>query len=447
MAGLNASLEIAKNALLNTQVQIQVTSHNIANAQNPNYTRQKTHTVTQGATRERAGWIGAGARLARIVQQRDQFIEANLLQTLSGSSYHETLGRVLEAAETYLYDDGDGGLTAALEDFWDAWNALSQNPGGAEEEALVAETGRNLARMINESASNLNEIQDGIHEDMQDQVQEVNALLERIRELNAQIAKSETPEAMANDLRDQRYEALKELSKYVRFRTEEISGGVLNVFLEDGTPLVLSKESASEFSVDPGGTLTITIRNGGMTPKTFDLSSTEEDIERLGGSIGGLLRSAQKVASWQNNLDDLAVQLTEKSNEASGVTLFSYDTADSTRAAESLRYEDPDLSAANALAMLDLQSESIDGLDGLTFGEFLSQLSEDIGLTVQSAQDQSAFHQTLAGELESQRQSISGVSIDEEMVELLKHQQLYQAAAKVVQYSAQMIQTAIDMVR
>jgi len=139
MAGLNAALEIGKNALLNAQVQIQTTSHNVANAENPNYSRQKAPTVTQGAILGRAGWIGAGARLDRIVQQRDTFLEGRSLDASSQSAYYGTLERILTAAETSLSDDGDTGLYAALNDFWTAWNALAQNPEGAAEKAVVVE--------------------------------------------------------------------------------------------------------------------------------------------------------------------------------------------------------------------------------------------------------------------------------------------------------------------
>lgn len=451
MAGLNAALEIGKNALLNAQVQIQTTSHNVANAENPNYSRQKAPTVTQGAILGRAGWIGAGARLDRIVQQRDTFLEGRYLDASSQSAYYGTLERILTAAETSLSDDGDTGLYAALKDFWNAWNALAQNPEGAAERAVVLECGRNLCSGLNQTAAELTQHREGIVAELRDNVSAINGLLQKIRDLNQQIQRSETPTFMANDLRDQRFQALQELSQYVRFTTQEGTGGTLNVFLEDGTPLVLFTDYAAELKIrGDGDALDIRISDSDKIVAQFDAAAEEKVQDGLHGSTGALLTALGTVQTWRDALDTFASAL---------VTSFqglyedlqipgAFFDPDFTTAAEIRLSDDPLSSPTNALARgaLSLESAPMESLGNLTPGQYLTQLSQDVGLSVQSASTQSLLKDSLAQQLDAQRQSVSGVSLDEEMVELIKHQQLYQAAAKLVQQTAEMIQTAINMV-
>jgi len=452
MTGLNAALEIGKNALLNAQVQIQTTSHNVANAENPNYARQKALTVTQGAILGRAGWIGMGARLDRIVQQRDAFLEDRYLKASSEAAYYDTVKRVLTAVETYLSDDGDTGLNAALNDFWNAWNALAQNPEGSSEQAMVLECGAALCRSLNETAEQLRQSRDGIVTELNDNLSAINSLLSKIRDLNGQIQRSETPTFMANDLRDQRFQALEELSKYLRFRTEEGTGGTLNVFLDDGTPLVLFTEYAAELKMTGDAeSFRIHIQETGTLVAQFDAEGNVVK-DGLKGSTGALVTAMGTTDTWHDALDQIAAALVTGFKDVYDDVLetpesYFFDT-DKTIAAEIRLTDNPLPSTSNALARaaLALETEPLDALNGLSLTQHLTQLSQNVGLAVESASAQSLLQESMAQQLNAQRQEVSGVSLDEEMVELIKHQQLYQAAAKVIRQTAEMIQTAIDMV-
>ncbi|MGQ9795396.1 flagellar hook-associated protein FlgK [Desulfosoma sp.] len=452
MAGLNAALEIGKNALFNAQVQIQTTSHNVANAENPGYARQKAPTVTQGAIPGRAGWIGMGARLNRIVQQRDLFLEGRYLSASSQSAYYETLERTARAVETYFSDDGEIGLNGALNDFWNAWNALAQNPEGAAEKALVLECGENLCSSLHQKASQLQQSQAGIVTELQNTLSAVNGLLQKIRDLNQQIQRSETPAFMANDLRDQRFQALQELSTYLHFNTEEASGGMLNLFLEDGTPLVLFQDYAAELTwTGTTASFVIEIRDTSKVVAQFD-GPTNMVKDSLQGSSGALVAAMGHVDSWDDALDQFASALVTGFQEIyddifNPPASYFFDP-DFTTAATIRLSTNPLPSPSNALARaaLSLQTQGLSELDGLSLSQHLAQISQDVGLTVTTASSLHLVHDAMAQQLDAQRQSVSGISLDEEMVELIKQQQLYQAAAKIVQQTAQMMQTAIQMV-
>lgn len=452
MTGLNAALEIGKNALLNAQVQIQTTSHNVANAENPNYSRQKAPIVTQGAILGRAGWIGMGARLERIIQQRDAFLEGRYLKASSESAYYGTLERTLTAVETYLSDDGDEGLHGALNDFWNAWNALAQNPEGASEQALVVECGAGLCNSLNQKAEQLRNSREGLVTELRDNLSVINSLLQKVLSLNQQIQRSETPTFMANDLRDQRFQALEELSQYLRFSTEEGTGGTLNVFLEDGTPLVLFTEYAAQLKMTGDAqSFRIEVQDSGTVVAQFDASLNAVQ-DGLKGSTGALVTAMGTVDTWQDALDAFASALvTEFKDIYDGILgtpgSYFFDTS-STTAADIHVTDNPLGSPSNALAqaVLSLETQGLASLNGLSLTQHLTQLSQNVGLSIESASTQSLLQNGMAQQLNEQRQTVSGVSLDEEMVELIKHQQLYQAAAKLIQQTAEMIQTAINMV-
>jgi len=108
--------------------------------------------------------------------------------------------------------------------------------------------------------------------------------------------------------------------------------------------------------------------------------------------------------------------------------------------------------STQAVAIADLQSHRFAGeagesdLGNATFLEYLSRTQEQVGLDQQDALSEADFQAALLEHLQAQQQSVSGVSIDEEMVDLIKFQQIYQAAAKVITHAAEMLDTAIQMV-
>ncbi len=93
-----------------------------------------------------------------------------------------------------------------------------------------------------------------------------------------------------------------------------------------------------------------------------------------------------------------------------------------------------------------LQNTTIAGLGGGTFAEYLSRLQNDLGSVAQAAGDRASFYHSLRSTMQEKQQGISGVSIDEELVELIKFQRIFQAASKVIQTSSQLLDTVVNMV-
>ena len=255
---LNLTLEISRNTLLNTQILMGTASHNIANADNTSYARQKAVQVTNPALEIRSGFLGMGANVDRIVQQRDEYVEKALIGATSKKADYETRLSLMETAGAYLLDTGEEGLSSVLGDFWDSWDALNNDPSSTQE-TLVTKATEDLVSTIQDAAGSLSGMAADVEDSARDEVDTVNSLLSRIADYNKEITKQEGGGASANDLRDLRYEALTQLAESLPISYTEEDNGALTITVEDySTDITL-------VSGNQAGTLTYDTTNHRVT--------------------------------------------------------------------------------------------------------------------------------------------------------------------------------------
>lgn len=444
MAGLNGTLEITKKTLLNTQVFIQTTSHNIANADNKAYARQKVVQVTSYPQLTRAGWLGMGASVERILQQRDHYLEQRVLESRSKRSLNDAQAAQLRMASATVSDDGESGISGVLGKFWTAWDALNQNPGGISEGTLVRERARNLADSIRGTFELLQNQAASIEENIRGKVSKAGSLLSDIANYNKEISLTELRgDQPANDLRDKRHQAMLDLAEFIPIKYSEETNGTLTVTLLGASPEVelVSGSTAASLAYDgTGHVMTIDGQAAASMP---------------GGQIQGLLSALNEIGippgsvpadpddpsvSYLDRLNALASSLVSEVNATHGSPVFTGSGA------SDIQLDVSFVADGNvALAVAELQQKPSTVGAG-TFEKYLANLQNRIGLGIERAENQQAFHASLEIQLQSEQQSISGVSIDEEMVDLLKNQQIYQAAAKIIQATAEMLDTVVNMV-
>jgi flagellar hook-associated protein FlgK len=457
MAGLSLTLETAKSTLLNTQTQIQVTSHNIANAENKSYARQKAVVVTNTPNLSQGSWIGTGASVETVIQMRTEFIEQRLMASVSKESYHETLSTQLAIAQTTFSDNGSTGISQALGAFWDSWDALIQNPQGTAEQSGVYSAADRLAQTISTAYSDMDHLANTeLPEQIQGTVDKANDLIQRVADFNLRIMENESPGHFANDLRDGRYQALTELSEIlpVQFR-EEANGSVTLTFSDGTSPVTLV--SGSRVSQDP---LQYNENLGQVIFTAYDASSTSTwtaaGSNRSGGALEGLLVAQDDVNAYMQSLDDFASTLIREVNavynptgdpNAADVFTPGGNASNIQRDSDFFTGQSPETLSGKALTMSSLQEEAVGFPGGTTtrFSEYLGDVQRQMGLDHQTAKAQASFYESLRAELDFQQQSVSGVSLDEEMVDLLKYQQVYQAAAKIIQQTVEMLNRILEI--
>lgn len=441
MAGLIQALETGKLTLLNTQTQIQTVNHNISRANDKTYHRQMVKLVTNPPLRDGKFFVGIGARIQNILQGWDPFLEQRLFRSTSFEKDYETRSYYLDLLSTYMRDDGEGGISAALKAFWNSWDTFDANPDGAAEKQNVISTAKNLASIIRESYKDLLQLSQDIDKDLDNTVGRINDLLQQISDYNAKIRIAEGSGAHANDLRDKRYALIQELSQYMPIEISTPDDWKTIVIKTDnslwGASIDLVNENdwqSVSASIDS---------NGALTVNTITLSNPE------GGKLSGLAQAKKQIQDTITALNTISGQLYENV-KFNGIDVFTSSNAQDF----DVNLTIDDLSLANnttttpsqAYQISQLQNTSLAALGNKTFSEYLSEIQTSIGTVKQSAEDRQDFYSTLKSTIEQKQQSISGVSIDEEVVDLIKLQHLFQAASKVIQTASQLLDTVVRMV-
>ncbi|SFM47104.1 flagellar hook-associated protein FlgK [Thermodesulforhabdus norvegica] len=446
MGGLIQALETAKLSLLNTQLQIQTANNNISQAENENYHRQTVELVTNPPVRYGHHFIGTGARVYRIRQEIDRFVEQRLFNAISGESDFATRSFYLDTLSTYAFDDGESGVSSLLRNFWDAWDDLSANPGEAEKVSVV-KAAESLADFIRSTYQSMAEVAGDIDKDLEQTVDRANELIQKITEYNSQIVRTEYPldpgnseiRDTANSLRDLRYEAIKELASLIPISVQEQENGSVVVSVTDnvGDPPVLQEIPLIYGNTGTDFTTLVYDGNGEFHYNGY-AQSPSHSLD--GGKINGLLTSYDDLNTVMDEFNRFAVSLIDEVNSRHA-DVFSGTGADDIQVSTTF---DPDPTLA--LYVSNLQDTNIASLGDFTFAEYLSQIQHNIGSLHESAEDRHSFYSALVDEVQEQQQSISGVSLDEELVDLIKFQQLFQASAKVITTVSELMNTVVNMV-
>jgi flagellar hook-associated protein 1 FlgK len=453
MAGLNTNLELGKNTLLVSQTLIQVASNNISNADNAAYARQKGVVTSNPAYRTASAWLGSGSTLDQVVQQRDRLIERQLSKSISEESEYTMLSSRLEQVAAYLEDDGETGLSTMLGEFWDSWETLNQNAGESEKVA-VYESAQNLASSIRDLHSNLENLAGDFTQEISDTVDKANGLIKDIYDYNDKIAEMEASGVSANDMRDLRYETLTELSKIISFTYSEGENGALDITLSDSTPLITGSPpsmSKLKFEIDKErDTFSITV-DGWKEVASYKDSSpyaavtgdhgTVYQID-FSGEFKGMLEALNDTSKYIAMVDTFKDTLITQVNSTYSSDVFSRSNYFEVDAG----FTQSSIDSSMALNMADLQEKPIAELGGISLGDYLSKIQQQLGTDQEYAIAQGEFKAAIREELRTQQQSVSGVSIDEETVDILKYQQMYQAASKVISITSEMMDTLIQMV-
>ena len=465
MTHLFAVLSTGTSALLTQQRAINVTGNNIANVNTPGYSRQRLNLETNPPTQTGLGLTSFGVTSTGIERIYDRFIGVQLNNENANLGRWEAQKGMLERVEVVFDESGGYGLNQALSDFWNSWQDLSLNPSGQTERSVVAATSQGLADTIRKKYSDLEQVRKDIDTAVEGGVETVNRLAAQIADLNQKIAGIEREGTNANDYRDSRDLALKQLSEIIDIQSFEDANGQVVVSVGSGRPLVESghtwqlQAQAQPNSDGPTEILWPDTNGGSVT-----ISS-----EITGGKIGGWLQTRDaKIAGYQDQLDALANELGEWVNglhasgygldQTTGINLFTGTGAADMRVNPDI-LEDLHLIAASAtLAGVPGNADNANAINALrtgltmnagiaTFDDAANSLVSQVGYDVQTAKANASHQADMMTYLENYRESISGVSLDEEMVNLVKFEAAYNAAAKMVSMADQMLDSLMNMVR
>jgi flagellar hook-associated protein 1 FlgK len=484
---VRSGLDAARRAL-------DVVGQNVSNANTNGYTRQEVSFVSADPTKVIRS-AGRGISEVNVLRYRDEFLDRQYRNRTGLQGFFDTLSTQMGQVEQVMGDLSETGLRNAVDQFFNTWDTLSAHPTDPSARAQVVSAAQGFIEMAKDAFGQLQTLRANADEAIQSNVNDINSAEKQLADLNQEIMKQEIGgRQTANDLRDQRDRLLDSLAKLA---------GTTNVVHEDGTatvylgtlPLVdkqsaypIDMTTAMESDLDPSGLTSVQQK---LTTLTWNGTTAPAVISS--GSVAGLIAVRDKVApQYMKYLDNLVRTVATQVNtlhtaaDTAGnpqIGFFTDSTGDPLLGTN--KWMDIQVNAAivadpskivaagtvpgivippattppppaandgeRALSIARLRDQAIMsgapvGTRQVTASEYLRSVSSQLGIAVAQAQSQSEAAALQVSQADKQRQSVSGVSLDDEMTKMIQFQQTYNAAARMMTTMDEMLDVVVNRV-
>ena len=476
MLGLFGTLSMANRSLQTQRAGTEVAGHNLANVNTPGYSRQRVDIDTSIAIPSEFGPQGTGADAVAVLQIRDALLDRQIVTETSVRGAYEAKQKALQLGQSVLGQQidrqatgaegsaassgigGQHGIAEEMSDLFNAFQSLSTNPTSMAERQVLVIKAQNLATQFNQVSSRLANLRTVLNDSLASDVAQANIALSDIAKLNEQIVAVEigTP-ARANDLRDARQKRIEDLAKLVNITTTANPNGSVDISI-DSVPMVVGPivQDTLETYDAGGGQFLVRTVTGGTT------------LNLTGGTMQGTIDARDNdLVALQTSVDTLAGTLISEVNavHATGFGLggtsgenFFTGTNASDIALNTNLAGDPSMIQASGVAgavgdntvavqLAQLADVNHAALANQTFLENFGQTVAALGQALNGTNTQLTNQQLVENMLLRQRDSVSGVSLDEEMTDLIKFQRAFEASAKLIVTVDEMLQTVLSLKR
>ncbi|GAB4172451.1 MAG: flagellar hook-associated protein FlgK [Calditrichia bacterium] len=463
MSGILGSLEIARKALWASRLGLDVTSQNIANVNTPGYSRQRVDLTPSNPVNLGFGPLGTGVLVKRISRARVDLIDRNLRDAYTRQGYGQAQETVLMQLDSVYNEPSENGLAYQITDFFNEWSNLASNPEDSSARQILMQKSVKLAATFRDTTNKLHTMRKSIESQVSGEVRDLNQILKDLASVNGKIVNAEIGGTSANDLRDMRDKLVDELAKFGKVTFSEDSRGSSNINLEGVT--VVTGTDYQEF------TYAVENNDLGVKELHLKLKSTGEIFNSTTGKLGSYVYQFNELIPEQlDNLDQIASSLITEVNKihsksyglpqgspptaSTGFDFFTGGDAASIRINKNVEEDLNKIAisvsgepgdAEGALAISNLSNKKMFGNRTQTINEFYQTMISKLGNQIDDAQSIIAQQDLVVGQLESQKDSISGVNLDEEMINLTKFQRSFEAASKVIKTVDEMMQTILTL--
>lgn len=459
---------MAARSLQTQQQALEVTAHNLANASNPAYARQRVIIQTGLTVPTAIGLQGTGAEAVAIQQIRSVLLDGQMTAELSVSGYWNAQQQALQYAQAGLGQqidrisgdgsDGQQGIAGNLSALFNSFQSLSTNPTSMAERQVLLQNAQTLASHLNQVAGRLDALRSALDQSLQDDVAAANDLLREIASFNEQIVSAELNSgSAANELRDLRQQKIEELSRLVKIDTVAQTNGAIDVSV-GGVTMVSNDDVVDSLEVYDAG--------GGQ--RLVRAATAGAPLALTGGSVAGLIDVRDgAIATLADDLDSLAVTLVTAVNAVhgggfslTGSTGASFFTGTDARtiAVNTVLIENPALIQASgasgvvgdnqvAVQLAQLAGTTHAALNNQSFGQAYASNVAALGQSLASVNNQITDQELVEGMIRQQRDAVSGVSLDEEMTEMVKYQRAFEASARLISVVDELLETLVNIGR
>ncbi len=489
MSGLFNTLNTANKGLMAQQTALHTTGHNISNANTPGYSRQRVDMKADLAYNYvGVGQLGTGVKMESIVRITNDYVSKQIRQENGTFERFSSKSEVIDQLEIIFNEPSTTGLNFNLGEMFDSWQELSKNPELPTSKTVIVEKSKTLAQTLNHMADQIDSLEGETLEQIEKNVLDFNNTIDKLNTLNKQIFNIAVKGHVPNDLLDQRDLLLKDLSSISDFKVSFDEFGRASVKM--GNNEVLGQGQGVKYKM---------VANGDKIHLQGQKSDNENDnidiTEKIkAGKIRGNIEALDDIKRSKDSLDNFAKTMAEAINiihrDGDGdwdedslepdrrIDFFTFDgekgagtirvnkeivednskvnagkkgdspEGDGSRALEIARLrntklvfsDNPDFSSRYDKDTMSIENDP----NGVTIEGAYGNIISIIGISKNHADDMVDNQEVLLAQLEMHRESISGVSINEEVSNLIKFQSAYDANAKVISVLAEMLDTLIN---
>ena len=463
MSRISAMMNMGKDSLMNSQTGLHTVGHNLANKDTKGYTRQRVETQSQTPLTRGNLQVGNGARLSAINRVNNSFLEEKIQKSEQGLGFYEARVDGMMRVEQIYNEQMNKGLSHNLTDFFNSYRNLANDPELMANRTLVKESADSLVQGFNRIATDLNGVQDELDLTVKVKIDEANAYTTEIADLNQRIASVEMSGSQANDERDRRDQVLKELGQIMDITYAEDETGQMTVTGGKVGVLVTSVHSNK----------LLAIKNDLGRTDVYIRASEKQRPNKItqtikGGYLGGLVEIRDVIIEELKAKNDaMAYSLAQEVNQAqkTGFTL------NNQRGMDLFNFADVIEGAAQRISLNDAVAEDVRnivtaassespgdnsiahivaGIQGkklmegnFTLDDYYNDAVGKVGIGAKRANTALDNTKNSLEQLRNIRESMSGVSVDEEMTKMVEYQKTYDASAKLIRTADELLDTVL----
>lgn len=484
MSNIIGELANASKALTAHRFGVTTAGNNMANVNNPDYARQRVIIGEDGYVQTVGGPRGLGVEVQGFEHMRDVVLDREVLRETSLNASLTAQQAALAKAESSLGQEitrtgdspfidgatasgsGSGGIAETLNNFFNAFHSLSANPGSDAEKESLLQKADILTEKLNVTAERFSDLHDDLGLEVRTDLGSANQMIEEIARLNSEIARAESNRAgQALSLRDQRQGVLEDLSQLMQVKVEEIpdSSGQIRVYVPTvgGASPQLDLVERGRFE-----SISFVDSSASNASPLFVVGDDEIQIEVKSGAIQGALTARDgAIAEYRRGLDGLAKELVTQINGLynSGTspndTNFFEDTGDAAEFtaagitlatglnSSTLRTSNDSTDLGDntlILAIAELGDERLAGIGNRDLATFYRSIVTNLGESVAKVDARLEDENIVFEMLKQQQEAVSGVSLDEEMTDMMKYQRAFEATGKLIRAIDEMLDVIVN---
>lgn len=454
MAGLNSILEIGRRSLSTSQYGLGVTSHNISNASTPGYSRQRLNVAPSASEKTAYGYLGTGINIQSIQRLRSGYIDQQIYTVNQNMGRAGQRENILRLTESFLQEPSESGLGATMSQFFASFQDLSLHPEESANRNAVVQKASLMVGTFRRITDSIDSLKKDVLKEAESKVDRINALVSSIAGLDQTIMSASASGSSPNDVRDQRDLQVVELSKIADIRVMEGVNGSVNVSIAGN--MILSGGNSSSINASMNG-----------AEMELHLSGIPQKLNVTGGELGALMTLQNTTLnSYVAKLDEAASAIITNVNAIhqtgygigtpppTGLDFFTGTDARSIGVNSVISGNINNVATSGdgspgdnsiALQIANIQNAQILNGNTISIGQFYNGFVSSIGTDIQSAATENSSTMLVMEQLTTQQNSVAGVSIDEEMTNLIKYQHGFDAAARVINTVNDMFKTIINM--